>query len=81
MKNVADITGNTTERTLQCKAPLNAKRAKSLRNARARKKLEKLREEKELREWLADVWSDPGDKALNVYPDRRDEIVHSLMAA
>ena len=81
MKNVAEITGNTTERTHECKAPLNAKRAKTLRNAIARKKLEKLREEKELSEWLDDVWSEPGDKALTVHPDQHDEFVHSLMAA
>lgn len=81
MKNVAKITGDTTERILECKEPLNAKRAKTLRNATARKKLEKLREEKELRKWLDDVWSEPGDKALTAHPDRRDEIVHSLMAA
>ena len=81
MKNVAEITDDKTERTLECKAPLNAKSAKTLRNAIARKKLETLREEKELRQWLADVWSEPGDKALTAHPGRRDEIVHSLMAA
>ena len=81
MKNVAEITGDTTERILECKTPLNAKRAKTLRNVTARKKLEMLREQKELRKWLADVWSEPGDRALTVYPDRSDEIVHSLLAA
>ena len=81
MKSKVEITDDTTETTLDYKSRKNAGRARALRNARARKKLEALREEKELKKWLDDVWSEPGDRALIVYPDRYDEIAHSLMAA
>lgn len=81
MKSKAEITDDTTETTFDYKASKNAGRARALRNARARKKLEALREEKELKKWLDDVWSEPGDKALIVYPDQYDEITYSLMAA
>ena len=81
MKYIVEITDDTTERTLEHEVTKNARRAKTLRNARARKKLEALREEKELKKWLDDVWSEPGDRALTVYPDQCDEIAHSLMAA
>ena len=81
MKNVTGITGDKTGRTLDYDVPRNARRTKTLRNAIARKKLEALREEKELRERLADVWSEPGDKAPTVYPDRSDQIAQSSIAA
>jgi hypothetical protein len=81
MKSKVEITDDTTETTLDSKATKNAGRARALRNARARKKLEALREEKELKKWLDDVWSEPGDKALIVYPGQYDEITYSLMAA
>ncbi len=37
---------------------LSEREKKRLRNARARRKLERLREEKALRRWLTDVWDE-----------------------
>ena len=81
MKDMTAITSETLNKALEHEVRANTGRAKNLRNAIARKKLEALREERELRQWLADVWSEPDDEALTVHADRRDEIVHSTLAA
>ncbi len=81
MKDMTAITSDTIEKAQEPAVRQNARLAKRFRNARARKKLEALREEKELRHCLADVWSDPDDGALGVYPDRSDESIHSPLAA
>ena len=81
MTEMTEITSDSIEKSLVNEVRKNARRTKSLRNARARKKLEALRDEMELRRWLADVWSDPDDIALNEYHDPADSVVHAPLAA
>ena len=81
MKDMTEITSDSIEKSLVNEVSKNARCTKSLRNARARKKLEALRDEMELRKWLADVWSDPDDIALNEYYDPADSVVHAPLAA
>ena len=65
MKDMTAITSDTMDKALEPEVRANTRRAKNLRNAIARKKLEALREEKELRQWLADVWSEPDDEGTH----------------
>lgn len=81
MKDMSTITNATIAQALVPEVRKNARAVKTLRNARARKLLEVLREEKELKQWLSDVWSEPDDEALTAHHDRREEIIHSSLAA
>ena len=81
MTEMTEISNDSIEKFQVNEVRKNARRTKSLRNARARKKLEAMRDEMELRQWLADVWSDPDAVALNEYHDPADSVVHAPLAA
>lgn len=81
MTEMTETSNESIEMPLVNAVRKNARRTKSLRNARARKKLEALRDEMELRRWLADVWSDPDAISLNEYHDPADSVVRESLAA
>lgn len=81
MKDMTAIISEVVEKASEPGVRTNARRARSLRNARARKKLEALREEKELQQQLADVWSEPDHGGLTMNPDESDEAFCSPLAA